>query len=524
MYNSLLYLEKIYFFLVSDDDPEIRPLIPKSVHFASEDEIAMFEAHENENVKTPRATPPSRSLGIPRKSSLPRKVGHNPQGNTRTTVKRSSSLDGKTRQKPTVQKRGMNGSLRQRERAGSDSGDMSIRKADLLSFTEKSNAKTEKKFSMRRAHSDNDISAKKSSPLILERFQLRKSNSWTALNSQSEISLVDSVKTYHPEQKNTPPKRSTRGGIPRPRAQSSGDPTLNAKQGLRRWSNDGKIIDPVNRKTSDQTSPTQRKYVESKANKIEAREKALREEKDRSPTKGSRPTLRRTRSASEYDRKQQNGNGDKPKGILLKSQSMDPPDNSKSTPSPPKKNTSQGVKINGVFVNKGKENVAAKSPDKKKVKEVKKSVEENEKEGARNFARCLLGILPSVLSLSDPVAVDEALQQFASDVCEAVTCMALKRKNVPNFGTLRGRSDLVDEKSGEGATSDPSFPILNADGVYVTVYATMTLNLKLLKSGYYQKKAAGPVMKQVYLVYSLKCLNLNKAGLLSLLHPKSEEP
>ena len=136
--------------------------------------------------------------------------------------------------------------------------------------------------------------------------------------------------------------------------------------------------------------------------------------------------------------------------------------------------------------------------EKKKVKDVKKSVEENEKEGARNFARCLLGILPSVLSLSDPVAVDEALQQFASDVCEAVTCMALKRKNVPNFGTLRGRSDLVDEKSGEGAMSDPSFPILNADGVYVTVYATMTLNLKLLKSGYYQKKTATPALAQVW--------------------------
>jgi len=176
---------------------------------------------------------------------------------------------------------------------------------------------------------------------------------------------------------------------------------------------------------------------------------------------------------------------------------MDEPENNRSAQSPPKKSASQGVKINGVFVNKEKDTTSTKSSvEKKKVKEVKKSVEENEKEGARNFARCLLGILPSVLSLSDPVAVDEALQQFASDVCEAVTCMALKRKNVPNFGTLRGRSDLVDEKSGEGATSDPSYPILNADGVYVTVYATMTLNLKLLKSGYYQKKGAQPALTQ----------------------------
>lgn len=462
------------------------------MHFASEDEITMFEKHENENTKSTRATPPPRS-GIPRKSSLPKRVGPSAQGNTRTTVKRSSSLDGKTRQKPTVQKRAVSGTPRQRDRAGSDGGEMSERKANFLTSMEKNSAKATSKFGMRRSYSDNDITANKGSASHLHFFQLRKSNSWSAFLSQSENSMAE-----HGKKKSTSPKRAARGTIPRARAQSTGDSTLNARPGLKRWSNDGKILDPVNRKMSDQTSSGQRKYVESKANKIEARERALKEEKDRSPTKGPRTTLRRSRSASEYDRKQQNGNSDRPKGILLKSQSMDEPESTRSVSSSPKKNTSQCVKINGVLVRKGKDNTPTKPcPDKKKVKEVKKSVEENEKEGARNFARCLLGILPSVLNLSDPVAVDEALQQFASDVCEAVTCMALKRKNVPNFGTLRGRSDLVDEKSGEGATSDPSYPILNADGVYVTVYATMTLNLKLLKSGYYQKKGAQPALTQV---------------------------
>ena len=479
-------------FLVSDEEPEIRPLIPKSVHFASEDEIAMFEAHESENIKNTRSSNGQRS-GIPRKSSLPRRVGPSPHGNTRTTVKRSLSFDSKTRQKPTVQKRSMNGHAHQRERAGSDSGALSERRTNLLASIAHSSSKTEGKFALRRCYSDNDISASKSSTSNLQRFPLRKSNSWAALTTENfETSSSDNDK-----RKNSQQKRNNRGGIPRPRAQSTSDSSFNAKPGIKRWPNDGKIGEPMNRKPIEQTSPTHRKYVESKANKIEAREKALREErereKDRSPTKGPRTPLRRTRSASEYDRKQQNGNGDKPKGILLKSQSMDEP----IAPSMPKKNTSHGVKINGVYVNKGKDNTPAKSPDKKKVRDVKKSVEENEKEGARNFARCLLGILPSVLNLSDPVAVDEALQQFASDVCEAVTCMALKRKNVPNFGTLRGRSDLVDEKSGEGAMSDPSFPILNADGVYVTVYATLTLNLKLLKSGYYQKKQPTPALAQV---------------------------
>lgn len=453
----------------------------------------MFEIHETENIKNSRLNNAPRS-GIPRKSSLPRRVGTSPHGNARTTVKRSSSLDGKTRQKPTVQKRTMNGHAHQRERAGSDSGALSERKANFLASLSQSGSKTESKFGLRRSYSDNDLSVSKGSLSNLRRFPLRKSNSWASLITENQ----ETPSADNDKKKGSQPKRNTRGGIPKPHVHSSSDSLFNPKPGLKRWPNDGKIVEPMNRKPAEQASPTHRKYVESKANKIEAREKALREEreKDRSPTKGLRGTLRRTRSASEYDRKQQNGNGDKPKGILLKSQSLDEPD-SKGPLSAPRKNSSQGVKINGVFVNKGKENASGKSPDKKKVKDVKKSVEENEKEGARNFARCLLGILPSVLSLSDPVAVDEALQQFASDVCEAVTCMALKRKNVPNFGTLRGRSDLVDEKSGEGAMSDPSFPILNADGVYVTVYATMTLNLKLLKSGYYQKKTATPALAQV---------------------------
>ena len=467
--------------------------MPKSVHFASEDEIAMFEIHETENIKNSRLNNAPRS-GIPRKSSLPRRVGTSPHGNARTTVKRSSSLDGKTRQKPAVQKRSMNGHVYQRERAGSDSTALSERKANFLASLSESGSKTESKFGLRRSYSDNDLSISKSSSASLQRFPLRKSNSWAMLITENH----ETPSTDNDKRKGSQGKRNTRGGIPKPQAHSSSDSSFNQKPGLRRWPNDGKIVEPMNRKSAEQSSPTQRKYVESKANKIEAREKALREEreKDRSPTKGPRATLRRTRSASEYDRKQQNGNGDKPKGILLKSQSLDEPE-SKGAANAIKKNSSQGVKINGVFVNKGKENTSGKSPEKKKVKDLKKSVEENEKEGARNFARCLLGILPSVLSLSDPVAVDEALQQFASDVCEAVTCMALKRKNVPNFGTLRGRSDLVDEKSGEGAMSDPSFPILNADGVYVTVYATMMLNLKLLKSGYYQKKTDTPALAQV---------------------------
>ena len=75
--------------------------------------------------------------------------------------------------------------------------------------------------------------------------------------------------------------------------------------------------------------------------------------------------------------------------------------------------------------------------------------------------------------------------------------MALKRKNVPNFGTLRGSSDLLDDTSGKGATSYRHYPILNADGVYAAVYATLKLNLKLHRFQYYTKKNDQVLVTQV---------------------------
>lgn len=209
---------------------------------------------------------------------------------------------------------------------------------------------------------------------------------------------------------------------------------------------------------------------------------------------GSRSTLRKSKPISENpDQMESIGNArsTKPKGILLNSHLGDPVSKKLGV-----------VRINGVLISRSRDPRLQTSPERtvsgpRKVIEKRKSVEENEKEGARNFARCLLGILPSVLSLHDPVAVDEALQQFASDVCEAVTCMALKRKNVPNFGTLRGSSDLLDDTSGKGATSYLHYPILNADGVYAAVYATLKLNLKLHRAGYYEKKQGQQLVTQV---------------------------
>lgn len=417
-------------------DGENESKIMKSVHFAPEDEVAMFEAYEKQTERQA-----AQRTGIPRRSSSPRKTN----SNARTAVRRSSSFESKSRPSMIPRKPG-----NEAQTQGTPSSEEARSLTDL------------------------DLSPNKANKKEMG-LPLKRSNSWTALTSSEN---------YEPGKTETPSRPSTRPG------------------------EDAQEFD-VRPRTNSEILSAKKTFVVSKANKLEARERAERSySEDRSPGKGPRPILRRTKSASDFDRKQEAKNG-KPKGILVKSNSVDsgPDENHKAHP---KKNLrSAVVKINGVYVNRG---TGVKSPqgpqpppapkpapkeESKKVSEVKKSVEENEKEGARNFARCLLGILPSVLSLNDTTAVDEALQQFASDVCEAVTCMSLRRKNVPNFGTLRGRSDLVDETSGQGATSDPHFPILNADGVYLTVYKTLALSLNLLKSGHYQKKNSEPPLTQV---------------------------
>lgn len=456
-----------------NDSKPLQPLQTKRVCFAPEDEVAMFEAYEKQTARSN-----NQRTGIPRRSNLPRKIGSSPSGGARTSVRRSASFEDKTRPKTgPIRRRGSVGNEPENNEPVINSGQQG--------------------FSEMRSLTDLDLSPYKSSRKGLG-LPLKRSNSWTALSSdtkgwsyEKEPDTRDFNKTLIP--------RLNDGVRSRPSTRPGEDALWSDSR-----ANEGQF-------RTNEILSGRKTYVESKANKLEAKERAERanQEQDRSPVKGPRPILRRTKSASDFDRKQEIKNG-KPKGILLKTEleTQDPPKQiKKNIP------VRSQVKINGVYVSRSA-NVKApqaqqtqqssnSSPKNapagaKKANEVKKSVEENEKEGARNFARCLLGILPSVLGLNDTTTVDEALQQFASDVCEAVTCMALKRKNVPNFGTLRGRSDLVDEKSGEGATSDPHFPILNADGVYLTVYKTLALGLNLLKSGHYHKHNAEPPLTQVY--------------------------
>ena len=209
-----------------------------------------------------------------------------------------------------------------------------------------------------------------------------------------------------------------------------------------------------------------------------------------------RPILRRgSKQSTEGDKQRPTELEDKSKSKSENEKRQAEIDQGKKVPkweipkSPSKETTINGIPLSKLPRQGGKATSKVKSPPKVDEEE-KRSIEEDEKEGARNFARCLLGILPSVLTLTEPQAADQALQQFASDVCEAVCCMALKRKNVPNFGTLRRIYE-------DGEELDCCEPVLNADGAYVTVMETLILNYKLNKIGYYKKKGVALPLTQV---------------------------
>ncbi|CAH1227063.1 ARFGEF3 [Branchiostoma lanceolatum] len=86
---------------------------------------------------------------------------------------------------------------------------------------------------------------------------------------------------------------------------------------------------------------------------------------------------------------------------------------------------------------------------------------ELERQGARDFVDCLIGVLPSVLPLIEPEGVDDALQTFASRFCAGV---------------------MEKHKQGQGSAN---LPVLNADGVYVSTFSALLLNLKLVRMGHY---------------------------------------
>ena len=255
---------------------------------------------------------------------------------------------------------------------------------------------------------------------------------------------------------------------------SSNEPQRSPKPILRKskfFAEDEKGLEEVN---DILTSPLQQQQQQQQP--IKAQNQKSKEQKKKPEVENTSPSKETTingipLSKIQRQKLRQPKSTKKPNSLKLKQTS--PKDTSSS--SSPKKAT---IKSN-------------ESPSKKNTK----TPEELEKDGARNFARCLLGILPNVLKATEPSAADELLQQFASDVCEAVTCMTLKRKNVPNFGTIRTleikKEDTVDK---DEVGQDPS---LNAECVYKAVYEALKLSYELNQLGFYDKAGATPHVSQV---------------------------
>nr|XP_036676973.1 brefeldin A-inhibited guanine nucleotide-exchange protein 3 isoform X1 [Drosophila suzukii] len=97
---------------------------------------------------------------------------------------------------------------------------------------------------------------------------------------------------------------------------------------------------------------------------------------------------------------------------------------------------------------------------------------DNDRQHARDFARALRqDLVPKLLRLRSCVELDEAMQEFASAVCQ---------ENSMNF------SDF-----------DYNLTAINADGIYLAIYSSLLLSLQLMRAGYYEQVAQGISHKDI---------------------------
>ncbi|XP_037938605.1 brefeldin A-inhibited guanine nucleotide-exchange protein 3 [Teleopsis dalmanni] len=100
---------------------------------------------------------------------------------------------------------------------------------------------------------------------------------------------------------------------------------------------------------------------------------------------------------------------------------------------------------------------------------------DNDRQHARDFARALRKeLVPKLLCLRSCIEVDEAMQEFASAICQENSIF----------------SDF-----------DYNLTAINADGIYLAIYSALLLTLQLEKAGYYdspQKEILIPMSEQQF--------------------------
>lgn len=84
---------------------------------------------------------------------------------------------------------------------------------------------------------------------------------------------------------------------------------------------------------------------------------------------------------------------------------------------------------------------------------------EFDRQHAREFTKSLNDLVPKLLRLRTCVEVDEAMQEFSSNICQ---------ENSMNY------SDF-----------DYNLTAINADGIYLATYSALLLSYQLMKAGHY---------------------------------------
>ncbi|KAB7505569.1 hypothetical protein Anas_00313 [Armadillidium nasatum] len=117
-------------------------------------------------------------------------------------------------------------------------------------------------------------------------------------------------------------------------------------------------------------------------------------------------------------------------------------------------------------------------PPSDKLRTLKDEEQEREQLNAQHFCITLQALLPSLLAIRSTIEVDEAVLEFSSKYCQGVYSHCMESKNCPI--------------------------IINADGIYLSTYAALSLNLKLIRSGFYcQGEEASLLMSQEQFVESV---------------------
>lgn len=131
--------------------------------------------------------------------------------------------------------------------------------------------------------------------------------------------------------------------------------------------------------------------------------------------------------------------------------------------------------------------ISRKEDDQQWIQEVcQKSTERvhQERDNARLFIKALKRFLPTLLSYRSSIEADEALQIFASNYCKDLwsqqKCYSTENKSDNNSIT--------------------HITIVNADGIYLSTYSTLLLNLKLIHSNFYNNACISiPITEQEFI-------------------------